>query len=225
LKVSNIDILTQNQFIPMSEHCHTHSTRSDSADPRYRRILWVALILNALMLGVELAAGLVSGSVALLADAIDFFGDAANYAASLVVLSMSLVIRAKVAMFKATCMLTFGLFVLAKAVWSAQAGLPPEAYTMGMVGFVALCVNVGVAAMLYAYRNGDANMQSVWLCTRNDALSNLAVILAAFGVFGSSSFWPDVIVASFMGMLAISSAFIVFKSARTELATGAPYAE
>lgn len=88
---------------------------------------------------------------------------------------------------------------------------------MGIVGFIALCVNVAVAALLYAYRNGDANMQSVWLCSRNDALSNIAVILAAFGVFGTASVWPDVAVAALMGMLAISSSFAVFKSARKEL--------
>ncbi len=166
---------------------------------------------------VELAAGLASGSVSLLADAIDFFGDAANYGVSIAVMSMALVIRAKAALLKAACMLGFGLFVLGKAAWSARAGVPPEAITMGIVGFVALCVNVGVAAMLYAYRNGDANMQSVWLCSRNDALSNIAVILAAFGVFGTASAWPDVLVASLMGLLAISSAFAVFRKARQEL--------
>lgn len=202
----------------MSAHCHSHAPATDTAaDPRYRRILWIALWLNALMFGAELAAGIASGSVSLLADAIDFFGDAANYALSLAVLSMALTVRSKAALFKAACMLAFGLFVLGKAAWSARAGMPPEAITMGVVGFLALCVNVGVAAMLYAYRNGDANMQSVWLCSRNDALSNMAVILAAFGVFGTASVWPDVLVASLMGMLAISSAFAVFRSARSEL--------
>lgn len=200
----------------MPAHCHSH-TAPESADPLYRRILWIALILNASMFVVELAAGLTSGSVSLLADAIDFFGDAANYGVSLAVLSMALAARAKAALLKAACMLGFGLFVLGKAAWSARAGIPPEAITMGVVGFMALCVNVGVAALLYAYRNGDANMQSVWLCSRNDALSNIAVILAAFGVFGTASVWPDVLVASLMGLLAISSAFTVFRKARHEL--------
>lgn len=209
----------------MSAHCHSNSCSTEQAsDPRYRRILWIALMLNLLMFIVELAAGLASGSVSLLADAIDFFGDAANYAVSLAVLSMALVVRAKAALFKAACMLAFGLFVLGKAAWSARTGVPPEALTMGIVGFAALCVNIGVAAMLYAYRNGDANMQSVWLCSRNDALSNMAVILAAFGVFGTASAWPDLVVASVMGLLAISSAFTVFKSARKELALGEKHA-
>jgi Co/Zn/Cd efflux system component len=205
----------------MSAHCHSPACASDNVDPRYRRILWIALILNALMFGLELAAGIASGSVSLLADAIDFFGDAANYAVSLAVLSMALAVRAKAALFKAACMLAFGLFVLGKAAWSARAGVPQNpntmALTMGIVGFAAVCVNVGVAAALYAYRNGDANMQSVWLCSRNDALANIAVIFAAFGVFGTASVWPDVIVASVMGLLAISSAVTVFRSARLEL--------
>jgi Co/Zn/Cd efflux system component len=153
----------------MSEHTHSRDTYPDSTDPRYsqyRRILWIALVLNAFMFGVELLAGIASGSVSLLADAIDFFGDAANYAVSLAVLSMALAIRSKAALFKAACMLAFGLFVLGKVVWSSRAGAAPEALTMGLVGFLALCVNVGVTALLYAYRAGDANMQSVWLCSQ-----------------------------------------------------------
>jgi Co/Zn/Cd efflux system component len=211
----------------MSAHCHSHSdsNSAQAADPRYRRILWIALILNLAMFIVELAAGLSSSSVSLLADSIDFFGDAANYGISLAVLSMALAVRAKAALFKAASMLVFGLFVLSKAIWSARAGVPPEALTMGVVGFLALCVNVGVAVMLYAYRNGDANMQSVWLCSRNDALSNIAVILAAVGVFGTASMWPDVLVAGVMGLLAISSSITVFRKARQELSGEASHAE
>ncbi len=200
----------------MSASCSSHPRSAD--EPQYRRILWIALVLNALMFGMEGAAGLASGSVSLLADAIDFFGDAANYGLSLAVLSLSLHSRARAALVKAACMLAFGVFVLARAAWVARSGIAPEPLTMGVVGFLALCVNVGVAAMLYAYRNGDANMQSVWLCSRNDALSNLAVILAALGVFGMSSAWPDLVVACIMGLLALSSSFTVFQSARSELA-------
>lgn len=202
----------------MSAHCHSDScSTAQAAAPRYRRILWIALALNFSMFLVELASGLASGSVSLLADAIDFFGDAANYAVSLAVLSMALAVRAKAALFKAACMLAFGLVVLGKAAWTAKSGAAPDALTMGIVGFVALCVNVGVAALLYAYREGDANMQSVWLCSRNDAISNIAVMLAALGVFGTSTAWPDLAVAAVMGLLAISSAVTVFKSARKEL--------
>ncbi len=202
----------------MSAHCHSDScSTAQATDPRYRRILWIALALNFAMFIVELSAGLASGSVSLLADAIDFFGDAANYAVSLAVLSMALAVRAKAALLKAACMLAFGLFVIGKAALTAKSGAVPDAFTMGAVGLLALCVNVGVAAMLYAYRNGDANMQSVWLCSRNDAISNIAVMLAALGVFGTATAWPDLIVAAIMGLLAISSAFSVFKSARKEL--------
>jgi Co/Zn/Cd efflux system component len=202
----------------MSAHCHSDScSTAQAADPRYRRILWIALALNFSMFLVELASGLASGSVSLLADAIDFFGDAANYAVSLAVLSMALAVRAKAALFKAACMLAFGLVVLGKAAWTAKSGAAPDALTMGIVGFIALCVNVGVAALLYAYREGDANMQSVWLCSRNDAISNIAVMLAALGVFGTGTAWPDLAVAAVMGLLAISSAVTVFKSARREL--------
>lgn len=151
------------------------------------------------MFAVELGASWTSGSVSLLADAIDFFGDAANYALSLAVLGMALATRSKAAVFKAACMGAFGVFVLGKAVWSLQMGVPPEAATMGAVGFVALIVNGGVALMLYRYRNGDANMRSVWICSRNDALGNVAVMLAALGVFGTGSAWPDLTVAVAMG--------------------------
>lgn len=189
-------------------------------DPRYRRILWVALLLNLGMFVAEVAASWLSGSLSLLADAIDFFGDAANYGVSLAVLTMAPVMRAKAAMFKAACMLSFGVFVLVSAALSWQGdSAVPEPITMGVVGFVALCVNFTVAALLYAYRNGDANMKSVWLCSRNDALSNVAVMLAALGVFGTQSHWPDLLVAAIMGSLAISAAVTVFKSARQELAT------
>lgn len=201
----------------MSAHCHLHPPAEQNDDPRYQRILWIALILNAIMFIVELSAGLASGSVSLLADAIDFFGDAANYGLSLVVLSMALTVRSKAALFKAACMLAFGLFVLGKAAWSAKTGAVPDALTMGAVGFLALCVNVGVAALLYAYREGDANMQSVWLCSRNDTISNIAVMIAALAVFGTSSAWPDLSVAAIMGLLAVSSAFTIFRTARKEL--------
>ena len=162
-----------------------------------------------------------SGSVALLADSIDFLGDSTNYALSLAVLGMALPVRAKAALVKAACMAGFGLFVLGKALWNLRAGVPPEAFTMGAVGSVALAVNAAVAWMLYRFRSGDANMRSVWLCSRNDALGNLAVMLAALGVFGTGSAWPDLVVATAMGVLALSGASTVLVHARSELRTAA----
>jgi Co/Zn/Cd efflux system component len=185
--------------------------------PRYRRILWAALIINASMFAIEIGAGLHAGSVSLLADAVDFFGDAANYGISLLVLGMALTWRARAAFFKGLTMGAFGLFVLGRAAWSAATGIVPEPVTMGAIGALALLANVSVAAMLYAWREGDANMRSVWLCSRNDAIGNLAVMAAALGVFGTGSGWPDLAVAVVMGMLALSAARAVIQQARAEL--------
>jgi Co/Zn/Cd efflux system component len=176
------------------------------------------------MFAVELSASWRSGSVALLADSIDFCGDAANYALSLAVLAMAAPVRSKAALFKAACMGVFGVFVLGKALWGIQAGLPPEPATMGAVGFAALLVNGGVALMLYRFRSGDANMRSVWICSRNDALGNVAVMLAALGVFGTGSAWPDLAVAAMMAGLALTGSWSVVSHARKELREPTPAA-
>jgi cation diffusion facilitator family transporter len=203
----------------MGLHCHDHGCDSAPARPdsRYRRVLWIALAVNALMAVVEIAAGMAAGSVSLLADALDFIGDAANYGVSLWVLGLALTWRARAALLKALCMAAFGVFVLGRAAWSLTSGLPPEPLTMGAVGLLALGANLGVAALLYAWREGDANMRSVWLCTRNDALGNLAVLAAALGVFGTGQAWPDLLVAVIMASLALSAAWSVLRQARQEL--------
>jgi Co/Zn/Cd efflux system component len=180
-------------------------------------VLWAALIINAVMFVVELAGGLHADSVSLLADAVDFFGDAANYGISLLVLGMALSWRAKAALFKGLCMGAFGIFVLVWAAWSTVAGTVPEPVTMGVIGTLALLANVAVAMMLYAWRDGDANMRSVWLCSRNDAISNIAVVAAALGVFGTGSAWPDLAVATVMGVLALTAASSVIRQALAEL--------
>jgi len=198
--------------------CHTPSpAAAAAADPRYRRILWTALLLNAAMFAIEIGAGLRAGSVSLLADAIDFAGDAANYGVSLAVLAMGAVARARTALLKAASMAAFGVLVLGRAAWAAFTGQPPEPFTMGAVAVLALLVNLGVAAMLYAWREGDANMRSVWLCSRNDALGNLAVAAAALAVLGTGQAWPDLLVASGMAALALGSALSVTRQARAEL--------
>lgn len=200
----------------MSAHCCP--APDPAVDPRYRRILWIALAVNAAMFLIEIAAGLQSQSVALLADAVDFFGDAANYGVSLAVLAMLPAWRSRAALVKGLTMGAFGVFVLAKATWNLTTGILPEPVTMGTVGFVALLANVSVAIMLYRYRAGDANMRSVWLCSRNDAIGNVAVMIAALGVFGTNSGWPDVIVAAIMGTLALIAATSVIRLAIRELA-------
>jgi len=193
------------------------ATAARTIDPRWRKALWIALAVNATMFFVELIAGLQANSVSLLADAVDFAGDAANYALSLAVLSMALVWRSRAAWIKGVTMFAYGVFVLARAGWMLHAGSVPEPLTMGVVGFIALLANAGVAVLLYAFRTGDANMRSVWLCSRNDALSNVAVMLAAFGVFGTGSAWPDLAVAGVMAALAISAGVSVVRQARGEL--------
>ena len=208
----------------MSASCCSNSACSGTAslDPTYRRVLWVALVLNAAMFAVEFGASWLSGSVSLLADSIDFFGDAGNYAISLAVLGMSLATRARAALFKAACMGAFGAFVLGKTYWSLQGGTPPEAVTMGAVGLVALAVNAGVAFMLYRFRTGDANMRSVWICSRNDALGNIAVAAAALGVLGTGRAWPDLLVATGMAVLALSGAWTIARQAMQELQSASP---
>lgn len=193
------------------------SSGKPPVDPRYRRILWIALWVNALMFGVEIVGGWAAGSVSLLADAVDFLGDAANYGISLFVLALAPVWRSRTALLKGATMGAYGIFVLGTALWHLQAGTVPAAHTMGLIGFLALAANCTVGALLYAYRNGDANMRSVWLCTRNDAISNVAVMLAAFGVFQTGSGVPDLLVATVMGLLGLSAAYSVITHARQEL--------
>jgi len=180
--------------------------------------LWIALIVNAAMFLVEFVAGLAAGSVALWADALDFAGDAANYTLSLTVLSWGAMWRARAALLKGVAMALFGALVMARALWAFQHGVSPEPLTMGTVGVLALLANAGVALMLYRFRAGDANMRSVWLCSRNDAIGNLAVILAAAGVFGTGSAVPDLIVALVMSGLALWSGLLIIAHARRDMA-------
>ncbi len=203
----------------MSSRCCDSGCSTPAVSPRFRKALWVALAINLIMFVVEVGGGLRSGSVSLLADAIDFAGDAANYGITLVVLSMGLVWRSRAAMVKGLSMLAFGVFVLGRAGWAIHAGVVPEPLTMGAIGALALVANVVVALMLYAFREGDSNMRSVWLCSRNDALGNIAVMIAAAGVFGTGSGWPDFVVALFMAGLALSAGWSVVRQARQELRT------
>ena len=202
----------------MAGHCCGGAAgKSALNDPRWRRILWIALIINAAMFGVEIVMGVAADSRALQADALDFLGDAANYAISLGVAGMAIAWRARAALAKAATMLAFGLWVLVSALWGFFAGSAPHAETMGIVGTLALAANVAVALLLYRYRTGDANMRSVWICSRNDAIGNLAVLAAALGVFGTGQGWPDLAVAAIMAALAIWGSIDVFRHARGEL--------
>jgi Co/Zn/Cd efflux system component len=166
---------------------------------------------------VEIGAGLAAGSASLQADALDFLGDAANYAISLIVVGMALRYRATAALAKGATMGLFGVWVIATVVWHSVHGTLPSAFTMGAVGFAALAANAASFGLLWAYRGADANMRSAWICTRNDVLGNLAVLLAALGVFGTGTGWPDLIVAAIMAALALQGATLVVRQSLREL--------
>lgn len=206
----------------MPGHCCNHFEDGQShRSAGYRKLLWIASAINFLMFAVEVLSGFRGGSVSLLADSLDFLGDAANYGISLFVLSMSVAVRAHASRLKAASMLGFGIWVLGMACWHFHTGQLPSVPTMGVVGACALFANGAVAALLFRYRGGDSNMRSVWLCTRNDVLGNVAVLLAAFGVFGTGSAWPDLIVAAIMSTLALTSAAHILRQSRAELRDGA----
>jgi len=183
----------------------------------YRRVLWAVLLINAAMFVVEVGAGLAAGSASLQADALDFLGDASNYGISLFVVGMALRYRATAALVKGASMGLFGLWVVGTVIWHAWHGTLPSAFTMGAIGIAALLANAASFGLLWAYRHGDANMRSAWICTRNDVLGNLAVLLAAVGVFGTGSGWPDVVVATIMAALALQGATTVVKHSLHEL--------
>ena len=198
--------------------CHgCHQDDPQRGNPAYRRILWAVLAINAVMFAVEIGAGLAVGSASLQADALDFLGDAGNYAISLFVVGMALRYRAMAALTKGSTMAIFGLWVLAITGWHAWHGTLPHAFTMGAVGFTALAANAASFALLSSHRWGDANMRSAWICTRNDVLGNLAVLLAALGVFGTGTGWPDITVAAIMAVLALQGATIVVRQSLAEL--------
>jgi Co/Zn/Cd efflux system component len=184
----------------------------------WRRALWIALCVNAAMFAAEVAAGFAASSSALQADALDFLGDSANYAISLGVAGLGIAVRSRTAFFKGVTLLVLGMWVVASAGWRAvTGGIVPHAEAMGVVGFVALIANAGVALMLFRFRRGDADMRSVWICSRNDAIGNVAVMLAALGVFGTGTLWPDVLVAVIIASLSITGGWTIIGRARLEM--------
>lgn len=198
--------------------CCDHCTdQSDHRSASYRRVLWIALSINCIMFGFEMLAGLRGGSVFLQADSLDFLGDASNYGISLFVLGSSLAARAYASRLKAAAMLLFAFWILSLAGWHVFSGRAPSVPTMGFVGVCALLANGAVALLLLRYRQGDSNMRSVWLCTRNDVVGNIAVLIAALGVFGTGSGWPDLLVAAIMSTLASTSAVDILRQSSGEL--------
>lgn len=188
-----------------------------SNSPVFRKILWVALLVNLAMFFVEIVASHIGDSMSLQADALDFFGDAANYAISLFVLGMALHLRARASVIKALTMGLFGLWVIGSALYRIFVGSEPEPMIMGSIALLALFANVSVAVLLYRFREGDSNMRSIWLCSRNDAIGNMAVLIAATGVVATASRWPDLIVALVIASLSLSAAYTILKLAFKEM--------
>ena len=203
--------------MPGHDHSHSHEHAFDLALPDRRRILVIVLLINAGMFAVEIVAGLTAGSVSLQADALDFLGDAASYAISLFVLGMALKWRAAAALLKGLTMGAFGVWVLGATVYNALYGVVPGAFIMGTIGFAALVANLISAALLFGVRKGDANLRSVWLCSRNDAIGNVAVMFAAGAVVATDTAWPDLAVATVMAILALTASWQVARQALTEL--------
>lgn len=198
--------------------CCGNDQSFDGTSPAYRRALWWVIAINASMFLIEMAASFQASSQALQADALDFLGDTATYSLSLLVIGKPLSVRNRAALIKAVSLLLMGLSVFALTLYRFLVMKTPEALTMGSIGFLAFTANVISVLILLKFRNGDANVRSVWLCSRNDAIGNLAVILAAAGVWQSQSAWPDLIVASIMAALFIWSAVQITAQVRASQA-------
>lgn len=203
------------------EHCCETEHTFGGASPAYKRVLWVVIVLNGAMFLVETGVGVLAKSMALRADALDFLGDSITYAISLAVIGAALRWRAKVAMFKGLSLGVMGLWVFAATLYHTFVVGQPEPVTMGLIGALALVVNIASAALLYRFRNGDANVHSVWLCSRNDAIGNVAVLVAAGLVKLTATPWPDLIVAAGMAALFLKGSFAIIRHARADLARAA----
>ena len=200
----------------MSASCG-HNVSFDGTSAGYRRALWAVIALNAAMFAVEIIAGALAGSQALRADALDFLADALTYGASLWVIGRAARLRAKVALVKGLSLLTMGLWVFGSTLWLVFGPGLPRAEVMGVVGALALAANLASVLILMRYRDGDANVRSVWLCSRNDAVGNVAVMGAALLVGLTATPWPDLAVAAAMSGLFLSSAWQILARARAEL--------
>ena len=192
----------------------------DGLDPAYKRILWLVIIINAAMFLVEMSAGKLAGSQALQADALDFLGDAFTYGLSLAVIGMSLKVRSTAALFKGMSLLLMGLWVFGSTTYQFFVLGVPKAEVMGMIGLLALAANMASVLLLMRYKDGDANVRSVWLCSRNDAIGNVAVMVASAAVWLTATAWPDLIVAIIMAGLFLRSSQLILVQAWQEFKSG-----
>jgi Co/Zn/Cd efflux system component len=204
----------------MSASCgHTTTFEGLSAD--YKRRLWLVIAINAAMFAVEMGAGALAGSQALQADALDFLGDSLTYAISLAVIGAALPVRAWAAFAKGVSLTLMGLWVFGSTAYHVLVLGLPRAEVMGAVGFLALAANVASVLVLMRYKDGDANVRSVWLCSRNDAIGNIAVMIAALAVWATATKWPDLIVAAIMASLFVYSSIQILQQSLRELRSGA----
>ncbi len=201
----------------MSASCCGHSAHFEGLSADYRRRLWLVIAINAAMFGVEMGAGALAGSQALQADALDFFADAATYGISLAVIGASLRTRAVAALAKGVSLTLMGLWVFGATAYHVLVLGVPRAEVMGVVGLLALAANLASVLLLVRYKDGDANVRSVWLCSRNDAIGNVAVMVAALGVWGTATKWPDLVVAAIMAGLFLTSSVQILRQAAREL--------
>lgn len=185
--------------------CCSSNPTFDGMSKGYKKVLWIIIAINASMFCVEIVAGWLAGSKALQADSLDFLGDTLTYGLSLYVIGMPLTVRAKAAFLKGLSLAIMGVWVLGSTLYAALNPQMPVAEAMGAIALLALAANVTSVLFLMKYKDGDANVRSVWLCSRNDAIGNVAVVLAAFGVFGTGTAWPDLVVAIVMAALFLSS--------------------
>ncbi|SFL60332.1 Cation efflux family protein [Bradyrhizobium sp. NFR13] len=188
----------------------------DGVDPRYKRVLWTVIAINGIMFLVEIIAGQIAGSQALKADALDFLGDTVTYGLSLAVIGTGIRTRATAALFKGLSLSVMALWVFGSTVYQTLVLGVPSAEVMGAIGFLALAANLASVLLLMRYKDGDANVRSVWLCSRNDAIGNVIVMFAALGVWGSSSAWPDLAVAAVMAFIFLSSSVQILRQAWAE---------
>lgn len=202
--------------------CCDHDTGFTGDDPRFRRVLWAVVAINVTMFVVEMVGGVAGGSMALQADALDFLADSATYAISLWAVGQPLAVRARAALFKGVSLGALGLWVLGATAWRVIVLGEPDPVVMGGIGIAAFLANLASALLLLRWREGDANVRSVWLCSRNDAIGNLAVLVAAGGVALTATPWPDLVVAGAMAALFLGSATSIVRQALAELRSAAP---
>jgi cation diffusion facilitator family transporter len=197
--------------------CGCSSLNFDGASVRYKRVLWLVIAINAFMFFVEVGASVASNSMALRADALDFLGDSLTYAITLLAIGHSLRWRASAAMFKGITLALMGMWVLGSTLYRVFILGVPNEFIMGSVALMAFAANMTSVLLLLKYREGDANVRSVWLCSRNDAIGNLAVMVAAGVVYMTGSHWPDLLVAFFMALLFLNSSWQIIHQAYGEL--------